>query len=48
MSERFIVVDRDTPMLLPPSIQDWLPEGHLAHFVVETVALLRQNDDLFQ
>jgi transposase len=40
MSERFVIVDRDTPMLLPPSIQDWLPEGHLAHFVVETVALL--------
>ena len=40
MSERFVMVDRDTPMLLPPSIQDWLPEGHLAHFVVETVALL--------
>lgn len=27
-------------MLLPPSLQDWLPEGHLAHFVVETVGLL--------
>jgi transposase len=40
MSERFVVVDRDTPMLLPPSIQDWLPEGHLAHFVVKTVGLL--------
>ena len=40
MSERFVVVDRVTPMLLPPSLQDWLPEGHLAHFVVETVALL--------
>lgn len=26
-------------MLLPPSLQDWLPEGHLAHFVVETVGL---------
>jgi transposase len=40
MSERFVVVDRVTPMLLPPSLQDWLPEGHLAHFVVETVGLL--------
>ena len=40
MSERFVVVDRVTPMLLPPSLQDWLPQGHLAHFVVETVALL--------
>lgn len=27
-------------MLLPPSLQDWLRDGHLAHFVVETVALL--------
>ena len=40
MSERFVNVDRDTPMLLPPSLQDWLPEGHLAHCVVETVTLL--------
>jgi transposase len=40
MSERFVMVDRDTPMLMPPSLQEWLPEGHLAHFVVETVALL--------
>ena len=40
MSERFVRVDRDTPMLIPPSLQEWLPEGHLAHFVVETVALL--------
>ena len=40
MSERFVVVDRVTPMLLPPSLQDWLSEGHLAHFVVETVGLL--------
>lgn len=40
MSTRFVIVDRITPMLLPPSLQDWLPEGHLAHFVVETVNLL--------
>jgi len=26
--------------LLPPSLQDWLRDGHLAHFVVETVDLL--------
>jgi len=40
MSTRYVVVDRDTPMLLPPSLQDWLPEGHLVHFVLETVGLL--------
>ncbi len=40
MSKHFVIVDRDTPMLLPPNLQEWLPEGHLAHFVVETVDLL--------
>lgn len=25
------------PFLLPPALQDWLPEGHLAYFVDETV-----------
>ena len=40
MSEHFVVVDRSTPLLLPPSLQDWLRDGHLAHFVVETVDLL--------
>jgi len=37
MGERFIVADRDTPYLLPPSLQDWLPENHLARFIAETV-----------
>ncbi len=40
MSERFVELDRDTPFLLPPSVQDWLPEGHLARFVVEIVERL--------
>lgn len=37
MSVNFIEWDRKTPFLLPPSIEDWLPEGHLARFVVEIV-----------
>ena len=40
MSPRFRPLDRDTPYLLPPSLQDWLPEGHLARFVVEMVDAL--------
>lgn len=31
----FRQVDRDPLYLLPPSLNDWLPEGHLARFVVE-------------
>ena len=33
----FADVDRETLYLLPPSIQEWLPEKHLARFVVEIV-----------
>jgi transposase len=34
---RFIPVDRDTDYLLPPSVDDWLPENHLARFIVEVI-----------
>ena len=40
MSGRFVSVDRNTAYLLPPSVQDWLPENHLARFVVEIVEQL--------
>jgi transposase len=33
----FRPIDRDTGFLLPPSVDDWLPEKHLARFVVEVV-----------
>lgn len=37
MSAKFIDYDQSTLFLLPPSLQDWLPEDHLARFVVEIV-----------
>jgi len=37
MGPRFVNIDRDTPLFLPPSLQDWLPADHLAHFVVDAV-----------
>ena len=37
---RFQNADRETAFLLPPSIQDWLPENHLARFIVDVVAEL--------
>ena len=40
MAEDFRPLDRDTPMLLPASIQEWLPEQHLARFVVDIVEQL--------
>jgi transposase len=33
----FVRVDRDQLMLMPPSVADWLPEDHLAWFVIEVV-----------
>src|SRR3989338_8875326 len=33
----FHPIDRDTDYLLPPSVQEWLPEAHLARYVVEVV-----------
>ncbi|HEX9718233.1 MAG TPA: IS1182 family transposase [Ramlibacter sp.] len=34
---RFRPIDRQTEYLLPPSVQDWLPESHLARYVVDVV-----------
>ena len=33
----FRPIDRATPYLLPPSVEDWLPKDHLARFVVDIV-----------
>ena len=43
MSSKFQPINRDTPCLLPPSVQDWLPEKHLARFVVEIVDQLERS-----
>ena len=40
MSSKFRTVDRHTLYLLPPSVQDWLPDDHLARFVVDIVERL--------
>jgi hypothetical protein len=34
---RFVNADRLTDHLLPPSVEEWLPEDHLARFFVEVV-----------
>jgi transposase len=37
MAQNFLPCDREQVMLLPPSVADWLPEGHLARFLIEVV-----------
>ena len=33
----FRTIDRETGFLLPPSVDEWLPEKHLARFVVDVI-----------
>jgi transposase len=37
MAQNFLTCDRDQPLLLPPDLREWLPEDHLAWFVIEAV-----------
>src|SRR5215208_562020 len=36
--QNFVACDREQVLLLPPSLREWLPEGHLAWFVIDAVA----------
>lgn len=40
MSDHFRSLDRDTLFLFPPSVQEWLPEDHLARFIADIVGKL--------
>src|SRR6476469_4461746 len=40
MAQNFLACDRDQELLLAPSLREWLPEGHLAWFVIDAVAAL--------
>jgi transposase len=37
MPQNFIECDREQAFLMPPSLREWLPEDHLAWFVIEAV-----------
>ena len=37
MNPRFVEIDRDTPMLLPPDLRDWIGEDDIVHFIIEAV-----------
>jgi hypothetical protein len=38
MPQNFLACDREQELLLPPSLREWLPEDHLAWFVIDAVA----------
>src|ERR1019366_1881551 len=37
MAARFVTIDYDTRLLLPPNLREWVPAGHLAHFILDAV-----------
>ena len=37
MSVRFVNVDRETPMLFPVDMRDWLPKNHLVYFLIDAI-----------
>jgi len=37
MAARFINLDRQTPMFLPCDLREWVPQGHIVHFILEAV-----------
>lgn len=41
---RFRAIDRDTEFMLPPSVQEWVPQAHLSRYVVEVVEQLDLSD----
>src|SRR3954463_13822864 len=40
MPQNFLACDREQSFLLPPDVREWLPENHLAGFVIDTVAVM--------
>lgn len=40
MATRFVTIDRDTALLLPPDLRDWVPANHLVHFLLDAVEQL--------
>ena len=41
MAARLVNIDRDTPMLLPPDLRQWVPDDDMVHFVIEAVNAMK-------
>ena len=40
MPARFVNIDHDTPLLLPPDLRAWVPPDHLVHFIMDAAGEL--------
>jgi transposase len=44
MPARFVDLDRQTPMFLPYDLREWVPAGHIVHFILDAVEQLPITD----
>ena len=44
---RVKILDRDTPLLMPPDLRDWVPNNHIIHFLIDAVDRLPEASFLF-
>ena len=44
MSTRFVNIDRNTPMMLPPDLRDWVPANDIVHFIIDAVELINLKE----
>lgn len=49
MGAKFVSVDRNQPLLLPPDLREWVPDEDLVHFLLAAVeeldvSVFRMND----
>jgi transposase len=40
LAQNFLACEREQPFLLPPDVREWLPEDHLAWFVIDAVGVM--------
>ena len=40
MAAKFVSIDHDSPLLLPPDLRDWLPNDHMVHFIMDAINAL--------
>ena len=40
MGAQFVTIDRETLMLLPPDLREWVPEDSMVHFIIDAVESL--------
>jgi transposase len=44
MGQRFVACDREQSFLMPPDVREWLPENHLAWFVIDAVGEMNLDE----